>query len=125
MKIGIIVAMSKELSLLLPVLEGHDVVEAEDYVFHCGKCGKNEVVAMQCGIGKVNAAVGVAAMISRFSPDAVINSGVAGGADPRVNVMCGVVPRANGGPSRDCRSITRVHGRYYRRYNPMRARKGD
>ncbi|MBR3100843.1 MAG: 5'-methylthioadenosine/adenosylhomocysteine nucleosidase [Muribaculaceae bacterium] len=91
MKIGIIVAMSKELSLLLPLLEGHDVVEAEDYVFHCGKCGKNEVVAMQCGIGKVNAAVGVAAMISRFSPDAVINSGVAGGADPRVNVMDVVV----------------------------------
>ena len=87
MKIGVIVALSKELDLLLPLLENHDVVEADDYVFHCGTMGRHTIVAMQCGIGKVNAAVGTASMLGHFKPDAVVNTGVAGAADARVNVM--------------------------------------
>ena len=91
MKIGVIVALSKELDLLLPLLENHDVVEADDYVFHCGTMGRHTIVAMQCGIGKVNAAVGTASMLGHFKPDAVVNTGVAGAADARVNVMDVVV----------------------------------
>lgn len=91
MKIGVIVALSKELDLLLPLLENHDVVEADDYVFHCGTMGRHTIVAMQCGIGKVNAAVGTASMLGHFKPDAVVNTGVAGAADAQVNVMDVVV----------------------------------
>ena len=42
---------------------------------------------MQCGIGKVNAALGTLTMIKNFDIDLIINSGVAGGADRSVNVM--------------------------------------
>ena len=55
--------------------------------FHCGKMGKHDVMVMQCGIGKVNAAMGTLMLVNNFAPNFVINSGVAGGADLSVNVM--------------------------------------
>ncbi len=55
--------------------------------FHRGKVGRHDVIAMQCGIGKVNAAIGTLTLVNSFLPDFVINSGVAGGADSNVNVM--------------------------------------
>ena len=36
MKIGIIVAMSKELNLLLPLLSDKSELTVNDIVFHCG-----------------------------------------------------------------------------------------
>ncbi len=91
MKIGIIVAMGKELELLKPMLENRNEQVIDGFTFHVGTVGNHEVVAMQCGIGKVNAAMGTLTMINHFSPEAVINSGVAGGADKSVNVMDVVV----------------------------------
>ena len=44
-------------------------------------------MVMQCGIGKVNAAMGALMLVNHFAPNFVINSGVAGGADKSVNVM--------------------------------------
>ena len=87
MKIGIIVAMRKELALLLPLLsnpssESHDGLE-----FHTGTIGSNQVIAMQCGIAKVNAAIGTVTLINHYAPSLIINSGVAGGTDKSVNVM--------------------------------------
>lgn len=87
MKIGIIVAMAKELELLMPHLEGMTVSKQHGSTFYCGTIGKHEVVAMQCGIGKVNAAVGTVTMIDSYSPQLVINTGVAGGASKSANVM--------------------------------------
>lgn len=91
MKIGIIVAMGKELELLKPMLENRSEQVVDGLTFHVGSVGEHEVVAMQCGIGKVNAAIGTVTMINHFAPDAIINSGVAGGADKSVNVMDVVV----------------------------------
>ena len=79
MKIGIIVAMSKELNLLLPLLSDKSELTVNDIVFHCGTLHDKDVVVMQCGIGKVNAAIGALTMIDNFGPDLIINSGVAGG----------------------------------------------
>lgn len=87
MKIGIIVAMGKELELLKPHLLNMNVIENHGSTFYCGTIGKHEIVAMQCGIGKVNAAVGTVTMIDNFAPQLVINTGVAGGASKSVNVM--------------------------------------
>jgi len=87
MKIGIIVAMHKELELLLPLLQDSEESRMGGCEFYRGKVGPHDVIAMQCGIGKVNAAMGTLTLINSFLPDYVINSGVAGGADPSVNVM--------------------------------------
>ena len=79
MKIAIIAAMSKELNLLLPLIENHSTVSINDYTFHTGRIAGHEVVALQSGIGKVNAAVATLTLIDSFHPSLVINTGVAGG----------------------------------------------
>ena len=87
MKIGIIVAMRKELDLLIPLLKDSEQSRMGGFDFHCGKIGSHNVMLMQCGIGKVNAAMGTLMLVNHFAPNYVINSGVAGGADLSVNVM--------------------------------------
>lgn len=79
MKIGIIVAMDKELNLLLPLLDSPDTLRINGYTFHCGTAHGIDIVAMKCGIGKVNAALGAMTMIDHFAPSLIINTGVAGG----------------------------------------------
>jgi adenosylhomocysteine nucleosidase len=61
MKIGIIVAMDKELRQLKQLFDDSDVM------------------VQKCGIGKVNAALGAQKMINEFHPDVIISSGCAGG----------------------------------------------
>lgn len=79
--IGIIVAMEKELRLLLPLIEDLNEVSTDDgFTFHIGRLGKRDVTVMKCGIGKVNAALGTNSMINNFAPALIISTGVAGGA---------------------------------------------
>lgn len=91
MKIGIIVAMAKELDLLLPLIEDHIEVTINHKVFHCGFIERHEVVAVQAGIGKVNAAVGTLTLIDTFHPELVINTGVGGGTGAGAGVLDVVV----------------------------------
>lgn len=79
--------MSKELRLLLPHLKGLSTKEEDGFKFHSGTIGKNEIVAMQCGIGKVNAAIGTLTLLNNYNVDLVINTGVAGGASKDSHVM--------------------------------------
>ena len=69
MKIGIIVAMDKELHQL-------------QQLFTDGS-----VLVQKCGIGKVNAALGAQRMINEFHPDCIISSGCAGGNGDEINVQ--------------------------------------
>ena len=87
MTIGIIAAMSKEVALLRPLLSNPVESEHDSFTFHCGTIGAHRVIVMQCGIAKVNAAIGTVAMIDNSRPNLIINSGVAGGADKSVRVM--------------------------------------
>ena len=73
MKIGIIVAMDKELRQLRQFFQGSDVL------------------VQKCGIGKVNAALGAQRMIDEFKPDCIISSGCAGGNGDDVQVRDVVV----------------------------------
>ena len=71
--------MEKELKLLLPLIHDVSEVTLNNFTFHCGQVNGHEVIAMQCGIGKVNAAVGTLTLIENFHPALVVNTGVAGG----------------------------------------------
>lgn len=86
MKIGIIVAMDKELHQLSALLHDahHDVVSPT--AFTLGHVGPHDVVLQKCGIGKVNAAIGTVEMIRRHHPDLILSSGCAGGADTTLSV---------------------------------------
>lgn len=93
MKIAIIAAMSKELALLLPMIEGRHTNDILGYKLHFGKIDGHEVAAMQSGIGKVNAALATQALIESFRPDLVVNTGVAGGVG-KTHVLELVIPSA-------------------------------
>lgn len=86
MKIGIIVAMDKELSLLLPLMTDVSEITMNGFAFHTGALAGHDIVTCKCGIGKVNAAVGALTLIENFHPMMIVNTGVAGGtgatADP-------------------------------------------
>lgn len=81
MKIGIIIAMDIEYRKMLDVLGGQPQ----------GVVGGNDVVLWQCGIGKVNAAVGVMRLMQKHHPDCILSTGLAGGIDPCLDVMDVVV----------------------------------
>ncbi|MEG0700920.1 MAG: 5'-methylthioadenosine/adenosylhomocysteine nucleosidase [Muribaculaceae bacterium] len=87
MNIGIIVAMKKEEVLFLPLLEDLSEKMEDGYIFYTGRIGSHSITLMQCGIGKVNAAVGTLMLLNNYNVDLVINTGVAGGADKQINVM--------------------------------------
>ncbi len=79
-------AMDKEFAQLQTLAEDKRTQNCNGRDFVLGRIGNNDVVMQQCGIGKVNAAVGAVEMIDTFHPDLVISTGVAGGADTRLNV---------------------------------------
>jgi adenosylhomocysteine nucleosidase len=91
MKIAIIAAMTKELRLLLHLIEDQATVSINDTTFHTGKIAGHEVVALRSGIGKVNAAIATLTLIENFHPDLVINTGVAGGTGA-ANILDVVIP---------------------------------
>ncbi|WP_240223109.1 5'-methylthioadenosine/S-adenosylhomocysteine nucleosidase [Rheinheimera hassiensis] len=84
--IGIIGAMEPEVALLRQQIVDVETTELGSYVFYSGRLNGVAVVLVQSGIGKVAAAVATTLMIQHFKPDAVINTGSAGGFDPQLSV---------------------------------------
>lgn len=87
MKIGIITAMDKEFQQVTGVIRNPRTVEIGIFSFICGSAGKNEIILAKSGIGKVNAALGAAALIKAFTPECIVSTGVAGGLDTGLSVM--------------------------------------
>ena len=91
MKIGVLTAMTSEFEQLAKLLDGVIACSHNGIDYLTGRVGDNEIVLRQCGIGKVNAALGAAELIRAFSPDAMVSTGVAGGIDCCLGVMDVVV----------------------------------
>ncbi len=94
MKIGIITAMSSEQRQLANQLENKTELAEGPFSYIKGNIKSNEIILMQCGIGKVNAAAGTVELIRNFGPDCIISSGVAGGIDSSLNIMDVVVSQS-------------------------------
>lgn len=78
MEFGIIAAMQKEAALLLEKMQEKTETVIGGVTYTAGVlCGRTAVVAV-CGVGKVFSALCAQAMILRFSPRYIINTGVAG-----------------------------------------------
>ncbi|MDR2966000.1 MAG: 5'-methylthioadenosine/S-adenosylhomocysteine nucleosidase [Treponema sp.] len=84
--IGIIGAMEKELELLRESTDKLNVQKIGGYNFFSGEIQGKDVVLLQCGIGKVAAAVGCALLIQQYKPAFIINTGSAGGIHPELKV---------------------------------------
>ena len=87
MTLGIINAMHKEHEQLVGLLQNVKENKVGRFTFVEGTLNNHHLVLMESGIGKVNAAVGAVELIRRYQPDALINTGVAGGIDTCLDVM--------------------------------------
>lgn len=86
MKIGIIGAMDIEVEALINSMDHIKKETISKIDFYEGKLQGKKVVLAKCGVGKVNAALCTQAMILKYSPDAIINTGVAGSLNPRLDI---------------------------------------
>ena len=78
MTVGIIGAMEIEVEGLKSLMDAVQITEISTVKFYNGKIKGIECVVAEAGVGKVNAAVCAQIMILKYSPDVVINVGVAG-----------------------------------------------
>lgn len=83
---GIICAMNLEVEGIITLMKNVQEVSCDGVTFYKGNLGECEVVAVECGVGKVNAAICTRMMIDMFKVDRVINSGVAGALSTEVSV---------------------------------------
>lgn len=89
--LGIIGAMEVEVQTLTAAMGEYEVVELAGRKFYRGKLDGHEVVVVQCGMGKVNSAMCVQAMVTTFDVDGIVNTGVAGALAPGLGVLDVVV----------------------------------
>ncbi len=76
--IGIIGAMEPEVEALVGELEDSSLECVGGITFHLGTLLGKRVAIARCGIGKVFAALCTEAMIIKYSPDLIVNTGVGG-----------------------------------------------
>ena len=77
-KLGIIGAMQQEVETLLGVLENCKTENRGGCTFYAGRLEGLDVVIVQCGVGKVNAAMCAQILCDRYEVTHIVNTGIAG-----------------------------------------------
>ncbi len=90
MKIGIIGAMEPEVAHLVASMTNPSSTTIDGIEFVAGQLAGKDVIVTRSGIGKVTASIATTLLIEKYAPDAIINTGSAGGV---VNdlAICGIV----------------------------------
>lgn len=83
---GIIGAMDEEIASLAEALTEPQVKTIAGMDFYAGMLDGVDVVIVKCGVGKVNAASCAQILIDVFGVDRIINTGVAGSLDARIDI---------------------------------------
>ena len=84
--IGIICAMTEELEEIMSLLENKNCEKFGIFEFITGYINNNKCVAVKCGVGKVHAAICTQTLIIKYNPKFILNVGVAGAIDKKVNI---------------------------------------
>ena len=92
-KIGIIGAMELEVNTLKAEMSVSRVVTKANMEFYEGSLNGADVVIVQCGIGKVNAALCTQILADLFEVTHIINTGVAGSLNPKLDIGDIVISR--------------------------------
>ena len=86
MKLGIIGAMQVEVEILLSLLENKKETELSGSVFYEGQLEGLDVAIVQCGVGKVNAAICAQILCDCFRVTHLVNTGIAGSLDAKLDI---------------------------------------
>ena len=92
-KLGIIGAMTVEVALLKENMENMTVSTHAGMEFCAGKLGGLDTVVVQCGVGKVNAAMCAQILCSVFGVTHLVNTGIAGSLNADLDIGDLVVSR--------------------------------
>lgn len=93
MKLGIIGAMDVEVALLKEEMENKTVTTHAGMAFCEGTLRGLDAVVVQCGVGKVNAAICAQILCSCFSVTHLVNTGIAGSLNAQLDIGDLVVSR--------------------------------
>ena len=85
-KIGIIGAMELEVATLKKNMDTDQITKKAGMEFHEGNLNGMPVVVVQCGVGKVNAAMCVQILADLYDVTHIINTGVAGSLNPVLDI---------------------------------------
>lgn len=85
-KYGIITAMKEEMQEIEKIMREIEKQKIYELTFIKGKINQNDVVLVEAGIGKVNAARTTQILIDNFKVDIVINVGSAGSANDELEI---------------------------------------
>lgn len=86
MKIGIIGAMDVEVEHLIHYMDITNVEEFARQKYYEGRIGKTDVVVVQCGVGKVRAAMSAQILCSTYHVTHLINTGIAGSLNNAIDI---------------------------------------
>lgn len=91
--IAIIGALEKEVAQIKEELDGAQVAREAGLTVVSGELDGLTVVATTAGMGTVNAAAATQHLISKYAPQAVVFSGIAGGLNPKLHINDVVIGR--------------------------------
>ncbi len=86
LKVAIIGAMDCEVDTLKACLKDLETIDYGKLRIYKGKISDNEIIIAKSGVGKVCAAINTQYIIDKFQPDYIINTGIAGGIAPELEV---------------------------------------
>ena len=86
--IGIIGAMDEEVVRIKEKMDNVSIINKASMEFVSGHLYGKKVVVVKSGIGKVNAGICTQILADVFNVDAVINTGIAGSLDARIDIRC-------------------------------------
>jgi len=75
---GLICPMEEEMAPFLEAMAVETTIRLSGLTFYEGSLDGARIILVQCGVGKVNAALCTEALCTRFTVDCIINIGVAG-----------------------------------------------
>lgn len=84
--LGIIGAMDEEVARIKEQMKEAEVQTYAGMDFYRGKIDGKEAVAVRSGIGKVNAAVCAQVLADRYPISALVNTGIAGSLDAKIDI---------------------------------------
>ena len=91
MRVGIICAGDEEVAPFLPIIDRCQISEKAMLKFYEGQINGVDIVTLFSGVCKVNAAVAAQILIDTYGADIIINAGVAGGMDEKLDIFDSVI----------------------------------
>ncbi len=111
MKLGIIGAMDIEVAVLKENMQDMVTATHASSVYCAGKLEGLDVVVVQCGVGKVNAALCTQILVSVYGVTHIVNTGIAGSLTPELDIGDLVVSRDAMYHDFDCNAFGYPSGR--------------